>query len=96
MMSTKMIKNQVQPDAVLCASKGGAYMVELWDRMDNGSLYKIPSLMINVHPSCKQLPKNVKVVIVQGSEEEVCSQILKSASYCISYCGSSTAHIEAL
>ena len=70
-----MVRNQVQPDAVLCASKGGKYMVELWDRMEKGSLDKIPSLMINVHPSCKQLPKDVKVILVQGSEEEVCSRV---------------------
>ena len=59
-----------KPDAILCASKGGAYMSELWKQMDNGTLDKIASLMINAHPSVKSLPKDVKVVLVQGSEEK--------------------------
>ena len=32
-----------EPDAVLCASKGGAYMAELWRRMDEGNLGKVSS-----------------------------------------------------
>lgn len=60
-----------QPDAILCASKGGAYMVRLWELMEQNQLPKIPCLMINVHPSVAALPKDVKIVLVQGSEEEV-------------------------
>ena len=59
-----------QPDALLCASKGGAYMVELWHRHG----VRLPSIMINAHPWCWTrggLPKDTSIVLVQGSEEEV-------------------------
>jgi hypothetical protein len=58
-----------KPDALLCASKGGAYLVELWHAHD----VKIPSVMINAHPACwkRELPKDTSIVIAQGSEEEV-------------------------
>ena len=46
-------------------------MVELWKLMAKSKLGKTPCLMINVHPSVKQLPKDVKIVLVQGSQEEV-------------------------
>ena len=60
-----------QPDAILCASKGGAYMLELWKLMEASTLPKYPSLMINVHPELERLPQDVKIVLVQGSKEEV-------------------------
>ena len=60
-----------QADVLLCASKGGAYMVELWARMEAGSFPKTPCLLINAHPAAKSLPKDTKVIIVQGSEEEI-------------------------
>ena len=59
-----------QPDALLCASKGGAYMVELWHTHS----VRLPSIMINAHPWCWTrggLPKDTSIVLVQGSEEEV-------------------------
>lgn len=61
------------PAAIICASKGGAYMVELWRRMELGEIPKIPSLMINVHPDCRGpgLPKDTKVILVQGDREDV-------------------------
>jgi hypothetical protein len=59
------------PAVILCASKGGAYMVELWARMEAGTIAKIPSLMINAHPQCTSLPSEPKIVIVQGDGEEV-------------------------
>lgn len=64
---------KTKPGVILCASKGGAYLVELWRLMSLGTLEKIPSLMINVHPQCwKQgLPEGVKIILVQGSEEEI-------------------------
>ena len=46
-------------------------MVQLWKLMDDGKLEKIPCLMINAHPDVGELPKDLKIVIVQGSEEEV-------------------------
>ena len=62
---------QYEPDLILCASKGGAYMVELWRLMEEGSLSKqYGCLMINAHPVATQLPLGVKVVLVQGSEEK--------------------------
>ena len=64
--------NSFQPDVVLCASKGGAYMVELWRLMEVGYLPKrFGCLMINVHPKVKRLPEGVKVIIVQGAKEEI-------------------------
>jgi hypothetical protein len=55
------------PHALLCASRGGEYLVELWHAHD----VKIPSVMINAHPACLKLPKDTSIVIAQGSEEEV-------------------------
>ena len=49
---------------VVCASKGGAYMLELWRRS-----YTTPSVMINVHPACCELPKNVPIVLVHGAND---------------------------
>ena len=49
---------------VICASKGGAYMLELWRRG-----YTTPSVMINVHPACRELPKNVPIVLVHGAND---------------------------
>ena len=55
-----------RPDAILCASKGGAYMVKLWKMMEQDEIAKTPCLMINVHPQVISLPKDVKVELVQG------------------------------
>ena len=63
--------DKYKPDAILCASKGGAYMAELWTLMEAGKLPKYPSLMINAHPSVTKLPQDVKIILVQGSNEEV-------------------------
>ena len=41
-------------------------MLELWQRG-----YTTPSVMINVHPELERLPQDVKIVLVQGSKEEV-------------------------
>jgi len=61
-----------KPGVILCASKGGAYMVELWKRMEAGEVPKdIGCLMINAHPEATKLPEGVKVVLVQGSKEDV-------------------------
>ena len=46
-------------------------MAALWRLMEEGSLPKYPSLMINAHPDVAALPAGVKIVLVQGSEEEV-------------------------
>ena len=62
-----------KPKAILCASKGGLYMAELWRRMEEGGhdhLKGIGYLMINVRPSVTRLPSGVKVIVVQGAKEE--------------------------
>jgi hypothetical protein len=51
--------------------QGGSYMIELWKMMSEGKLGTTPCLMINVHPKVTVLPKDVKIILVQGSEEEV-------------------------
>ena len=55
-----------RPTAVLCASKGGRYMVELWER----GLWTGPSVMINAHPQCQAIPKGMNVVIAHGSGDK--------------------------
>ena len=62
-----------KPKAILCASKGGQYMEELWRLMEAGGhdhLKGIGYMMINVKPSVTQLPLGVKVIVVQGAKEE--------------------------
>ena len=52
------------PDVVVGASKGGAYLLELWRRG-----CKVPCVMINVHPDCRALPTDVPVVLVHGAND---------------------------
>jgi hypothetical protein len=62
-----------KPKAVLCASKGGLYMAELWRLMAAGGhdhLKGIGYLMINARPTLTRLPSGVKVIVVQGAKEE--------------------------
>jgi len=64
------IKNaidQFQPDLLMCASKGGPYMIAAWE----AGLWGGPSLMINRHPSLQRLPTHIRIVICQGSNDEV-------------------------
>jgi hypothetical protein len=56
-----------QPDAIICASKGGAYMWSLWQ----SGQWMGPSVMINLHPHVKECPDNISVVIAHGSRDEV-------------------------
>jgi len=53
-----------RPHAVIAASKGGAYLLELWRRG-----YQIPSVMINLHPRCQQLPPDSVAIICHGSRD---------------------------
>eukprot|EP00933_Yihiella_yeosuensis_P030447 TRINITY_DN24093_c0_g1_i1.p1 TRINITY_DN24093_c0_g1~~TRINITY_DN24093_c0_g1_i1.p1 ORF type:complete len:831 (+),score=183.30 TRINITY_DN24093_c0_g1_i1:104-2596(+) len=55
------------PDVVCCASKGGIYMVALWQM----GYWRGPSVLINAHPTCKQLPEGVPIVLCQGGNDEV-------------------------
>mmetsp|Transcript_10720 Transcript_10720/g.33046 ORF Transcript_10720/g.33046 Transcript_10720/m.33046 type:complete len:605 (+) Transcript_10720:375-2189(+) len=63
-----------RPAAILCASKGGRYMLELWRRLEEGRhdhLKAIAYLMINVPPDLERLPQGIKVTLVQGANEQV-------------------------
>jgi len=55
------------PDVVCAASKGGVYLIGLWQT----GLWRGPSLLINAHPSCKEMPQGVPVVLAQGGNDEV-------------------------
>lgn len=57
---------QFQPEIVACASAGGAYVVGLWQ----AGYWTGPTLMINVHPSCRRLPEGMAVVLAHGSNDE--------------------------
>jgi len=57
--------DRVQPDVVLCASFGGAYVARLWET----GLWAGPTVMINVHPSCGRLPQGVPVVLAHGGND---------------------------
>jgi len=56
-----------QPDIVACASKGGVYAVGMWQM----GCWRGPTLLINAHPACKQLPQGVPVVLAHGANDEV-------------------------
>lgn len=58
--------DEFQPHLVACASKGGHYMIALWQT----GLWKGPSLMINAHPSLRELPRDVPIVLAVGSNDE--------------------------
>lgn len=65
----QQIKSEIdefKPDVVVCASKGGAYVVQLWET----GLWLGATLMINFHPTCKRLPRGVPVVIAAGGDDE--------------------------
>jgi len=62
---TKAIK-EFDPHLVVSASKGGAYISQLWL---TGQL-KGPSVVINRHPALMALPKGQTVVLCHGSNDE--------------------------
>jgi len=62
--------DEVQPDVVVCASKGGVYLVGLWQRR----FWLGPTVLINAHPTCQVLPQGTPVVLTQGSNDEVYSR----------------------
>jgi hypothetical protein len=59
-----------RPDVVAAASKGGVYVVGLWQM----GIWRGPTLLLNAHPSCQQLPEGVPVVVAHGSNDEVYSR----------------------
>merc|ERR1712106_1210968 len=58
--------DEFQPNLVVSASKGGLYMIALWQT----GFWWGPSLMINIHPSLRELPRNVPIVLAAGSNDE--------------------------
>ncbi|CAJ1386163.1 unnamed protein product [Effrenium voratum] len=58
-----------QPHVVCAASKGGVYMVGLW----KAGYWRGPSLLLNAHPACTELPQDVPVVLAHGGNDEVYS-----------------------
>jgi len=64
------IKEQMdtfQPDILACASKGGLYAVGLWQM----GYWRGPTIIINAHPSLKNLPTGIPVVLCHGSNDEM-------------------------
>jgi len=59
--------DRFQPHIVACASKGGVYAVGLWQM----GYWRGPTVLLNAHPTCVQLPAGVPVVLAQGSNDEV-------------------------
>mmetsp|Transcript_27333 Transcript_27333/g.63731 ORF Transcript_27333/g.63731 Transcript_27333/m.63731 type:complete len:689 (+) Transcript_27333:116-2182(+) len=58
--------DEFQPHLLVSASKGNGYMTECWQ---NG-YWRGPSLMINVNPALRQLPKNIPIVLACGANDE--------------------------
>lgn len=56
-----------RPHVVMGASKGGVYIIGLWRR----GYWRGPTVLINAHPTCRQLPQEANVVIAVGSNDEV-------------------------
>jgi hypothetical protein len=59
--------DEFNPHVVASASKGSPFLIALWQ----SGLWTGPSLMINAHPQCTQLPRNQRIVIAQGSNDEI-------------------------
>ncbi|CAJ1409614.1 unnamed protein product [Effrenium voratum] len=63
----KMEMDQFQPHVVVGASKGGVYIVGLWERY----MWRGPTVLINAHPMCNRLPQEANVAMAVGSNDEV-------------------------
>jgi len=59
--------DQISPDLLMCGSKGGAYGVACW-RM---GFWRGPTLMINAHPQCQEIPADVPCVLTHGDQDPV-------------------------
>jgi len=67
LMQIKEEIDAFSPDVVIGASKGGIYLVGLWQM----GYWLGPTVMINAHPAARRLPKDVQVVVCHGSNDEV-------------------------
>lgn len=63
----KSALDRFRPHLVAAASKGGQYIMALW----NTGLWKGPTLLLNAHPSLRELPKNIPVVLAHGSNDDL-------------------------
>jgi len=63
----RMQLDEFQPDIVAAASKGGAYVTGLW----RVGYWRGPTLLLNAHPTCTQVPEDVQFVLAHGSNDEV-------------------------
>jgi len=59
--------DQLRPDFIMCGSKGGAYGVALWQM----GYWRGPTVLINAHPSCTELPYDVPIIITHGDQDPV-------------------------
>jgi len=59
--------DQFQPDLLVVASKGGHYVIALWQ----AGYWHGPTLMINAHPSITKLPQDAPIVIAHGDSDEL-------------------------
>jgi len=59
--------DQFRPDLVVCGSKGGAYAVALWQT----GYWRGPTVLINAHPTCQELPSDVPIVICHGDQDPI-------------------------
>mmetsp|Transcript_43702 Transcript_43702/g.103167 ORF Transcript_43702/g.103167 Transcript_43702/m.103167 type:complete len:607 (-) Transcript_43702:196-2016(-) len=58
---------EVQPHVLICASKGAPYMIAAWET----GVWQGASVMINRHPTLRELPQDVRVVLCQGCRDEI-------------------------
>jgi len=59
--------DRFRPDVVCGASKGGVYIVALWQT----GIWRGPTVLINAHPTLQQLPAGVPLVLSVGGNDEV-------------------------
>lgn len=63
-----------EPHAVVCASRGGIYLIALWQRLRVGALWGCgwngASVMVNAHDLCTELPRGVPIVIAHGAGDD--------------------------
>lgn len=65
LMQIKASISDLKPDAVMCSSRGGIYVSALLRE----GLWSGPTLMLNAHPSCINLPKNVRILVAHGEND---------------------------
>jgi len=59
--------DRIRPDVLVAASVGGAYLTALWQT----GYWRGPTVMINAHPSCRELPADVPIIVAHGDQDGV-------------------------